>query len=210
MAKRRVAIVDHKMSNLRSITNACHYALDAEVTLVRHPEELRTCRHLILPGVGAFGAAMTVLREHEMDTALKEHVAAGRPLFGICLGFQLLFNSSSEHGEHKGLGIIPGDIVRFDTDLHIPHVGWNVLYTSGTHPVFQGLGEATNHEPHMYFVHSYHPTHVPEEHVTGTSEYGERFPCAVGTDTVAGAQFHPEKSGADGLRVIRNFLDWRP
>jgi imidazole glycerol phosphate synthase glutamine amidotransferase subunit len=210
MARRRVAIVDHKMSNLRSITNACHYALDAEVTLVQKPEEIRDCGHLILPGVGAFGAAMQVLRDLEITEALREHVEAGRPLFGVCLGFQLLFNTSSEHGQHEGLGILDGDVVRFETDLHIPHVGWNVFHTDGEHPVFSGLGADREHAPYMYFVHSYYPQNVPADIVTGTSNYGEEFVCAVGSGTVAGTQFHPEKSGADGLRIVRNFLDWRP
>lgn len=210
MAERRVAIVDHKLSNLRSITNACKYALGVEVTVVRRPEDIKDCGHLILPGVGSFGVAMKSLRELDLVDALHEHAAAGRPLFGICLGFQLLFATSDEHGDHEGLRFFEGDVRRFETELHVPHVGWNAFKTTGEHPVFAGLGEGRAHDPYVYFVHSYYPRNVDPAVVAGTSNYGEEFVCAVADGSVAGTQFHPEKSGADGLRIVRNFLDWRP
>lgn len=210
MARRRVAIIDHKISNLRSISNACQRALDAEVRLVRRPEEIRECGHVILPGVGSFGAAMAVLERLGIATALREHAASGRPLFGICLGFQLLFARSEEHGDHEGLGLFTGEVRRFETELHIPHVGWNVFRPRQEHPVFADLERGRSHEPYVYFVHSYYPRDVDPSVIAGVSEYGDEFVCAVANGSIAGTQFHPEKSGADGLRILKNFLDWRP
>ena len=200
----RVAVVDYDMGNLRSITNALR-AVGADVTVVRGAAEL--CEHdrVVLPGVGAFGAAMAHLHAAGLDEALAEHVDAGRPLFGICIGFQVLFERGLEHGDHTGLGMFGGTVARFRTDLHVPHVGWNAL-SARPHPLWAGLPD----QPHVYFVHSYHPVDVAADVVIGTAAYGEEFACAVARDNVAGTQFHPEKSGPIGLAILRNALEWTP
>ncbi len=201
----RVAIVDYEMGNLRSIANAMR-AVGGDVQLVRDAAELDGVEHLVLPGVGAFGASMANLRERGLDVAIREHVAAGRPFLGICLGFQVLFARETEHGEHVGLGLLDGTVSRFETSLHVPHVGWNVLLPRQQHPVLAGLPEGA----HMYFVHSFRPVGVDDDAVLAESEYDGRFVCAVARGSLVGTQFHPEKSGRDGLRLLQNFVTWRP
>ena len=198
-----VAIVDYGMGNLRSLANALR-AVGAEPELVEAPERLSEYDRAVLPGVGAFGASMRNLRSVGYDQAIREYVASGRPLLGICLGFQVLFERGTEGGDHEGLGLVPGRVRRFETSLHVPHVGWNAVRTQG-HTLWDGLGEA----PHMYFVHSYHADDVGADDVIGVTDYGERFVSAVARGNVAGTQFHPEKSGPDGLRVLHNFVRWQ-
>lgn len=199
-----VGVVDYGMGNLHSIGSALA-EVGADVTLVRDAAALARFDRVVLPGVGAFGRSMANLRSAGLDEALRAHVTAGRPLFGICLGFQVLFESSDELGEHPGLGLVPGRVTRFVTDLHVPHVGWNVLKPR-PHPLLSGLGRA----PHAYFVHSFRPEGVPEDVVIARSEYGGDFVCAVARGSAAGVQFHPEKSGPEGLCILRQFIDWRP
>lgn len=199
-----VAVVDYGMGNLHSISSALS-EVGAAVTMVSTPEALARFDRVVLPGVGAFGRSMDNLRTAGLDEALRTHVAAGRPLFGVCLGFQVLFEASTELGEHTGLGLVPGRVTRFVTDLHVPHVGWNVVRASG-HPLFAGLGE----DPHAYFVHSFRPEAVPAAAAIARSEYGGEFVCAVVHGSAAGVQFHPEKSGPEGLRILSNFMAWRP
>ena len=211
MADRQVTLIDHHINNLQSIRNAL-LAVGATVRVVHDASELDGAGHVLLPGVGAFAQSMDNLRERGFVPAIREHVAAGRPFMGICLGFQVMFDSSDEHGEqrpggcHEGLGLVHGRVERFRTSLHVPHVGWNGLLTQGDHPLFRGIDSGA----HMYFVHSYHPVGVDESVVIGRSDYDYSFVCAVASGSAVGTQFHPEKSGADGLRVLRNFLDWRP
>lgn len=200
----RVTLIDYDMGNLRSLANALR-AVDADVRIVDRGDALADADHVILPGVGAFGASMENLRARGLDEALHRHIDAGRPFLGICLGFQVLFAEGSENGRHTGLGVFPGRVDRFETDLHVPHVGWNIL-EAAPHPIFAGLGPS----PHMYFVHSYRPTGCDTADVIGTSEYDGSFVCAVARGSAAGTQFHPERSGADGLRVLTAFLAWRP
>lgn len=200
----RVAVVDYDMGNLRSITNALR-TVGADVTVVRGADEVRDHDRVVLPGVGAYGAAMDHLRGAGLDEALREHAQSGRPLFGICIGFQVLFERGLEHGDHAGIGLFAGTVARFETDLHVPHVGWNAL-DARPHALWDGLPD----RPHVYFVHSYHPVDVDDDVVIGTAEYGERFACAVARDNVAGTQFHPEKSGPIGLAILRNALEWSP
>ncbi len=199
----KVAIVDNLFGNLRSICSAMT-ALGADVQVVRDAES--SSGHLVLPGVGAFGASVNNLRASGQDEVIRAHVERGDPFLGICLGFQVLFERGSELGQHTGLGIFEGSVDRFQTDLHIPHVGWNVLNPTREHPLFDGVGAA----PHVYFVHSYHANGVAADDAIATSDYGEEFVCAVARDSAAGFQFHPEKSGATGLRMLKNFLEWRP
>ena len=201
----QVCVIDYGMGNLRSLANALH-AVGADVRVAGEPGEAAGIARWILPGVGAFGSAMRCLRERGWVDALHEHRAAGRPFFGICLGFQVLFERGFEHGAHDGLGWIQGDVTRFETQLHVPHVGWNVVRPSRPHAIWAGLPDAS----HMYFVHSYRPVGVPAAAVLGETAYDGDFVCAVVQGAALGVQFHPEKSGADGLRLLRNFLVWRP
>lgn len=199
-----VAVIDYGMGNLHSISSALE-AVGAKVELVTDAAGLAAHPRAVLPGVGAFGRSMQHLEAAGLVEGLRAHVAAGRPLLGICLGFQVLFTSSEEHGHHAGLGLVPGRVVRFETDLHVPHVGWNVLRCEA-HPLFAGLGP----DPHAYFVHSFYPVDVPEDVVVARSEYDGPFVCAVAKGPVLGVQFHPEKSGPEGLSMLARFLEWQP
>lgn len=202
----RVAVIDYRMGNLRSIANALRH-VGGDVQMVTSGAELADASHVVLPGVGAFGASMRNLAEHGLVDAIHAHVAAGRPLLGICLGFQVLFARGTEHGDHAGLGLVPGTVRRFaTTTLHVPHTGWNAVEPTRAHPLLEGLPSG---EP-MYFVHSFHPDGVADADALATTTYGERFVCAVARDAVAGTQFHPEKSGPAGLRLLANYLSWRP
>jgi len=201
----RVSVIDYDMGNLRSIANALRH-VGAEVRVVREASEVRAADRVVLPGVGAFGAAMRRLSSSGVDDAVRDHVAAGRPFLGICIGFQVLFALGDEHGERPGLGLVDGEIRRFCTDLHVPHVGWNALNLRAHHPVFDGHSP----EPHVYFVHSYRAVGVRDADVIATTEYGEPFVSAVARDALVATQFHPEKSGPEGLRILKNFLTWRP
>ncbi len=199
-----VAVIDYGMGNLHSIASALR-AVGAEVELVRAGEDLARFDRAVLPGVGAFGRSMAHLREAGLDAAIRAHVDGGRPLLGVCLGFQVLFEDSDELGEHVGLGLVPGHVQRFETKLHVPHVGWNVVRPA-PHPLFDGLPD----DVHAYFVHSFYPTDVDDDAVIARSEYDGEFVCGVARGSAAGLQFHPEKSGQDGLQMLANFLRWNP
>lgn len=205
MRERSITIIDHEINNLASITNAFR-ALGANVTIAHRGEDLHGASHVVLPGVGAYGPSMAALHAKGFVEAMHQHAAAGNPLFGICLGFQALFERGTEGGSHEGLGFFPGSVDHFETSLHVPHVGWNSLSIQQDHPLFSGIEDGQ----HVYFVHSYHPRGVTDANVLARSEYGEPFVCMVADGNVAGAQFHPEKSGAHGLKMLLNFLDWRP
>ena len=192
------------MGNLASVYNACHL-LDANAQIVSDPDKLKDFDKVILPGVGAFGDAMEHLRETGMQEAILEYAKSGKPMLGICLGMQLLFESSCEFGEHKGLGLIDGHIVKFDKskmheDTKIPHMGWNVIKTKDEHTLFDGL-----ENPYLYFVHSYH-VQTDEKNVIGKTEYGYEFVSAVHKNNIYGFQPHPEKSHDNGLKIIKNFI----
>lgn len=195
------------MGNLRSVRNAVAH-LDGEVMLVATPQEAERAERLILPGVGAFGAGMRRLEERGLAAALPPLVEEGRPILGICLGMQLLADRSAEHGEHRGLGLIPGDVefLSLPDGLRIPHVGWNSLELEGEPSLLSGLAE----EPSFYFVHSYEFTPSDPAHVIATTDYGRPVVAAVGSGSVVGTQFHPEKSQSEGLRVLSNFLEIEP
>jgi glutamine amidotransferase len=199
-----IGIVDYRMGNLGSVLNACT-KVGAEAKLVSAPEELKACNRLMLPGVGAFPDAMTHLRENDMDVAIREFVASGRPLMGTCLGMQLLFERSEEFGEHEGLGLIPGRVVRFDEakfdhPLKVPHMGWNEMFVRKDSSLFEGLPR----EFYLYFVHSYHAV-TEEKYTIGTTYYGYEFVSAVQRENVYGFQPHPEKSHDHGLKIVENF-----
>lgn len=201
-----IAIVDYNMGNLASVTNAFEL-LGEKVVVESDPDRIGSYEKLILPGVGAFGDAMEHLKVRGMDSAVKEFAQSGKYLLGICLGMQLLFESSEEFGLSEGLGLIRGRVVAFDssrfhTPLKVPHMGWNRMFTKD-HPLFQGLDEAH----YLYFVHSYHALCAEEANSIGESVYGYRFTSAVARDNVMGIQPHPEKSHQNGLSILKNFIN---
>ena len=200
------AIIDYNMGNLASVRNACE-KVGKPAQIVRDPDALAEYDRIILPGVGAFGDAMAHLRESGMDEAIRSFAASGRPLLGICLGMQLLLESSEEFGRHEGLGLIPGKVVHFETarfpsPLKVPHMGWNELFVKADTPLFRGLPEAF----YLYFVHSYYAV-CDAEFVMGETLYGYTFPSAIYYGNIFGLQPHPEKSHKNGLQILKNFME---
>ncbi|MDO8468832.1 MAG: imidazole glycerol phosphate synthase subunit HisH [Candidatus Peribacter sp.] len=200
-----VAIIDYGVGNLTSVANAVS-RLQVEVRISADPLELKNATHIILPGVGSFGEGMKGLAERGFIPALQEEVRTKKkPLLGICLGMQLLATEGFEHGHHQGLGFIPGSVRMIDTTqsgLRLPHIGWNDVAVSDRHPIARGF----THMPIFYFVHSFHLVPEQADVIAGTCEYGERIVALVQSANVCGAQFHPEKSHDDGLRIFQNFL----
>lgn len=202
-----IAIVDYGVGNLFSLRSSLN-VLGQAVTVTGDAAALRQADKIILPGVGAFGDAAEKLRATGLDQVVVESARAGTPLLGICLGMQLLLERSFEYGEHRGLGLIPGDVVSMEPVLpagyKVPHIGWNALEFPKDRPrspIFQNIREGD----YVYFVHSYYAANCPA--VTATAEYGARLTAAVGQDNVFGCQFHPEKSGPVGLSILRAFCD---
>ena len=198
-----VAIVDYGVGNLFSLRSSLD-AIGEEAVVTADPATLKAADRIILPGVGAFRDAAEKLAATGLIPVLKECVAAGKPLLGICLGMQMLFDKSYEYGEHDGLGFIPG-AVRPIADvipqgLKIPHMGWNPLIKKGDHPLLADVGEGEC----VYFVHSYYAADC-DESVIATAEYGASLTAAVAKGCVMGCQFHPEKSGEVGLKILRAF-----
>ena len=197
-----IAILDYGMGNLRSVEKALE-RVGAEAEVTRDEERIRGADGVVLPGVGAFPKAMEAVRELGFDVLMREHVEAGRPVLGICLGMQLLFESSTELGGAEGLGLLDGEVIALDAPgLKVPHIGWNeVSWTNGS-PLHEGLSNPAA----FYHVHSFAPRTDAGDEVIGWSTYGSRFPSVVGRGRVFGVQFHPEKSGPDGLALLRNFV----
>ena len=201
-----IAIVDYNMGNLASVKNA-FAKLGEETVVVSNPDEFKNYDKLILPGVGAFGDAMEHLRERNMIKPLQEYAKSGKYMLGICLGMQLLFESSEEFGRHVGLGLIKGDVKAFDTTkfeekLKVPHMGWNRMFTK-EHPLFDNLDK----EHYLYFVHTYHVNCANEEDIIGRTHYGYEFTSAVACGNIFGIQPHPEKSHENGLHILENFIN---
>ncbi len=204
----RILVVDYGLGNLGSVMKGFRQ-VGAEVGLSRDPAELLGADALVLPGDGAFGATMDEIRGRGLVDVLLESARAGTPLLGICIGMQVLFEESEEHGRHAGLGLLPGRVRRFfgepggppEPDLPVPHVGWNRLWRRQEHALLEGLPDGA----HVYFVHSYF-CDAPAEVVVATAQYGREFAAIVGRGNVLGMQFHPEKSQAVGLRLIENFV----
>jgi imidazole glycerol-phosphate synthase subunit HisH len=198
-----IALVDYGMGNVRSVLNAFE-SIGTEARLVSDPADVVAAEKVVVPGVGAFGDAMAALRERGLAQAIRDAAAAGRAVLGICLGMQLLASRSTEFGEHEGLDLIPGsvDYLATDASLRIPHVGWNDLTVRRSDPILAGLGD----EPTFYFVHSFefHPS--DPDAVTAVTDYGRAVTACVGSGRVFGVQFHPEKSGDDGLALLRSFV----
>jgi glutamine amidotransferase len=202
-----IAIVDYNMGNLASVKNAFDL-LGKKVVVESYHDKLGMYDKVILPGVGAFGDAMEHLEQRGMDEAIVAYARSGKPLLGICLGMQLLFDSSEEFGLHRGLGLIQGKVVAFDqsrfqTPLKVPHMGWNRMFTQENFSLFKGLDEAH----YLYFVHSYHAVCEYERDSVGESIYGYRFSSAVAHENVMGIQPHPEKSHKNGLKIVQNFIN---
>ncbi|MFT5659691.1 MAG: glutamine amidotransferase [Sulfurimonas sp.] len=201
-----IAIVDYNMGNLASVQNA-FTKLGCETVVESNPDKFKNYDKLILPGVGAFGDAMEHLRERNMIEAIREYAASGKYMLGICLGMQLLFDSSEEFGTHEGLGLISGEVKAFDESkfnqaLKIPHMGWNRMFTQ-EHPLFENLDE----EHYLYFVHTYHVNCKMKEDIIGRTNYGYEFTSAVARGNIFGIQPHPEKSHDNGLKILENFIN---
>jgi imidazole glycerol-phosphate synthase subunit HisH len=199
----KVGIIDYGAGNLRSVANAVQ-ALGVEFSLVSSPEEMEGLTHLILPGVGSFGDCMAELDKRGLTGAIRDWAASNRPYFGICLGYQILFEESVEAPGVPGLGVFRGKVQRFTEDgRKIPHMGWNsAAPVNLADPMWEGLGG----EPYFYFVHSYFPVPENESIIAMTTEYGETFASAIHSGAVVATQFHPEKSQQAGLRLLGNFL----
>ena len=197
-----VVIVDYGAGNLRSVARAVAHA-GVEAVVTAEPAVAASARAMIVPGVGAAADTMLHLRESGLDSPVLEHIAAGRPFLGVCMGQQALFDVSEEGGEHHCLGVLHGRIVRFPRGLTVPHMGWNTVSLVAPHPVFEGVPD----DSYFYFVHSYYPSPEDAAVVLGETEYeGVRFASVVGHDNLIATQFHPEKSGPAGLRLYANFL----
>ena len=195
-----IAIVDYGIGNLGSVTKGFRH-VGAEVQLTGDPEALRKASALVLPGDGAFGATMAEIERRGLVPILRDAVGAGTPLLGICIGMQVLFEQSEEHGVFEGLGLLPGRVRRFDGALPVPHMGWNELHPRRPHPLLDGIPDGA----HVYFVHSYFCDAAPEVTIA-SSDYGRDFAAIVGREHVLGVQFHPEKSQEVGLRMVANFV----
>lgn len=201
-----IGIIDYGMGNLYSVNNALEY-IGADSFISSDTDRLSQADGLILPGVGAFPDAMDTLRKSGLDEFIKDY-AENKPLLGICLGMQLLFDSSCEFRKCSGLGLIHGDIVKLtayrkSNDYKIPHMGWNSLKEINQSPLTQGIGEC----PYVYFVHSYQASVADRSELISVSEYGEEITAIVGNGRVFGTQFHPEKSESTGLRILSNFCN---
>lgn len=202
------AIIDYGVGNLFSLRSSLR-SIGETAVISSDPAVIQAADRVILPGVGAFGDAAAKLRESGLDRTVLEQAAAGKPLMGICLGMQLLFDKSYEFGEYKGLGLIPG-VVRpirdvIPADYKIPHIGWNALRFHNPSPLFRYIKEGDA----VYFVHSYYAADC-EEYITATAEYGAELTAAVQRGNVYGTQFHPEKSGSVGLAILRAFAEVEP
>ncbi|HNI85157.1 MAG: imidazole glycerol phosphate synthase subunit HisH [Rubrivivax sp.] len=220
IANQTVAVVDYGMGNLRSVAQAVmHAAQDTrvEVVVTDDPARVRAAHRVVLPGQGAMGDCMHQLHACGLLESVLE-AADGKPLFGVCIGMQMLLTHSAEGhtaAGTPGLGLIPGEVLRFDlagrqapdgSRYKVPHMGWNRVFQSRPHPLWQGVADGA----WFYFVHSYFARPHTPTHAVGETEYGARFASAVARDNIFATQFHPEKSADQGLTLYRNFLNWRP
>jgi glutamine amidotransferase len=195
-----IAVVDYGIGNLGSVLKAFRY-VGMPAVLSGDPAVLGQADALVLPGDGAFGATMDEIARRGLTLPLRAAAAEGRTLLGICIGMQVLFEESEEHGRHRGLGLLPGRVRHLDVPLPVPHMGWNRLRFESPHPLLDGIADGA----HVYFVHSYY-CDAPAEVVLATTDYGREVAAIVGRGNVLGVQFHPEKSQAVGLRMVANFV----
>lgn len=199
-----IGIIDYGMGNLRSVENALK-KLKKPCMISGRKEELQQCSRLILPGVGAFGDCMRNIHERDLYGFITDEVKSGKPLLGICLGMQMLFESSEEKGNTEGFGFLKGRIIRIeDPDVPVPEIGWNMLVWNHESPLQKELSA----HPFVYFVHSYYASEMDDSDLTAYAEYGKtRVPAIVQKGNVMGCQFHPEKSGEDGLKILDYFSE---
>ncbi|MCR5650262.1 MAG: imidazole glycerol phosphate synthase subunit HisH [Lachnospiraceae bacterium] len=199
-----IAIVDYDAGNINSVEKAVRH-LGFECVTTRDKDEIANASSLILPGVGAFGDAMSKLSGYGLDSVIKDYISSGRPFLGICLGLQLLYEESEESPGVRGLGILKGSIKKIPKKdgLKVPNIGWNSLEFPKKGRLFEGLNEGT----FVYFVHSYYLDAADKDTVKAAIEYGTRIDASVEKDNVFACQFHPEKSSSEGLKILRNFLE---
>lgn len=198
----KVGVVDYGRGNIRSVENA-FLAIGADVTLITTPEEIDDITHLVVPGQGEFGDCAANLKKQGMFTPIQEWAAADKPYLGICVGYQLIFDSGEESPDAEGLSILAGSVKRFpNVGLKIPHMGWNSIeLTDPNHKIWNNLPD----EPFFYFVHSYYPEPANQENTAATCDYAVPFAAAVTRGKLIATQFHPEKSQHNGLQLLRNF-----
>jgi glutamine amidotransferase len=209
-----IAVIDYGMGNLRSVAKAIERVAPAvTVQITSDPEHVRAADRVVFPGQGAMPDCMRYLRESGLEEAVRE-AAASKPLLAVCIGEQMLFERSEE-GATPGLGLFPGEVIRFRDDamhaadgsrLKVPHMGWNRVTQTLGHPLWEGVAN----DSWFYFVHSYYVVPRDDRLTAGASDYGGRFTCAVARDNIFATQFHPEKSAAAGLRIYENFCRWAP
>ena len=201
-----IAVIDYGVGNLFSLTSSLS-AVGADSTVTSDPEVIRRADKILLPGVGAFEDAKRKLSASGLDKVIIEEVKAGKPILGICLGMQMLFEYSLEYGRHEGLSLLSGSVVgmegRLPRELKIPHIGWNRLSVKAEHPIFK----YTNDGDFVYFVHSFYAEGC-DDSLLATTDYGREITAAVAKDNITGMQFHPEKSGEVGLNILRAFCEW--
>lgn len=210
----KIVVVDYGMGNLRSVAQALrHAAPEADVLISGEAADIRSADRIVLPGQGAMPDCMRSLRESGVEEAVLE-AARNKPLFGVCVGEQMLFDRSEE-GDTPCLALLPGKVVRFQLDgqlqpdgsrYKVPQMGWNRVRQAVAHPLWQGIAD----DSYFYFVHSYYAVPDAAEDIVGQTEYGQIFTCAVARENIFATQFHPEKSAAAGLRLYKNFVDWNP
>jgi glutamine amidotransferase len=196
----RIAVLDYGSGNLHSVSRALIRA-GAEVSVTSRRDEIERADAAVIPGVGHFGQCVRAIRAASLDSAIEELVAGGRPVFGVCVGMQVLFDGSEEDGDTPGLGLVAGTVRRLPSTVTVPHMGWNSVEWTGDHPYRDGLGD----RPWWYFVHSFAPP-ADGPGAIGSTEHGIRFASVIAKDNLFATQFHPEKSGDAGLRLYRNFV----
>jgi glutamine amidotransferase len=199
-----ISIIDYDMANLRSVQKGFEH-VGASAQIISTPEQIRKADKLVLPGVGAIADAVRTLRDRHLDEPIIEHINAGKPFLGICLGLQMLFDVGYEDGEHPALGVLRGKCVRFDVDekqgLKVPHMGWNQLIVKRPSPLLRDLPK----DPNVYFVHGYHVVPQDRSIIATTTDYGGEFVSSIWRDNIMATQFHPEKSQSVGLKILENF-----
>ena len=195
-----IVIIDYGVGNIRSLYNALK-RLDYPVTVSEQIKDINSSSGIILPGVGAYSAAMDNLNKMNLVDCIKENVEKGKPILGICLGMQLLYEKSYEDGETQGLGLLRGEIIRFDNRIKVPHMGWNKLVKG----VDDEIGKDIHRDEYVYFVHSYYLKAKNEDEVVFYTDYGVSVPAVIRKNNIVGMQFHPEKSGTTGIKLLSNF-----
>jgi glutamine amidotransferase len=195
-----ISIIDYKVGNLKSVSKALDN-LGLKNVITNNIEEINRSKAIILPGVGAFKDAMDQLKNENLVDCIKNFAAKGKPILGICLGMQVLYEKSFEDGEWEGLGLLEGEIVRFNNNLKVPHMGWNKLIPG----VKDDIGKNLEEESYVYFVHSYYLKPQHKEEVAFWTEYGIMVPAVIRKNNIMGMQFHPEKSGKAGMKLLENF-----